>query len=1030
MARIGERGKGLSGRLMLPVAVLCVACSCSAAGGDGAALGAGRWVSDPYRAVDVRWPRHFCKGQDYRFLLKEEFFDVVRGTPLADEPFVREAGYLGLGIVETTEGGERLLAVQAVEARDAKGGAVPCAFTLSSTDPGAVVERNVVSSPIYDIGEKYKPARGRLAVTASAPAVELRVRTGLSPASRAEAVACANATLIAGDDGTFVLRFARPLTEFDLMLTGRRYRHRVGGLRNASPELLARLRAVPFEVRARDRGIYGLDADSVDLSGYDRLEEEFPDTYLGSTFGEWDGTVLFRLARVKSAHARDLAQIGTFPCTREGMVGNFRRVWDLAQSQKGRRMSGMSVSALGPAYSCEWGSTLNMLELTSEQRENPFRALLMHQRGASRQFGVPMGVYTAYYRGPCTAHSDPGLKSAGGTRFGEDFGRAPNLSLREHFVAYYMGNGFQSFECQPWGQLKRLDDGSLALTGNGCAMKAVYDWYRSGRGERGRSYASVLFLKDRASGCDCLMGSSRANDRTDYGAFYGSFPPNASDHLCEYAVEALTPYVPPSRRPADFSDNLRNSTLADVFDVHTANPLRPDRALTLEQVSRYPVVMPISEIRWTEGLAVVLKNYVANGGTLVLTTGHLAPYADDLDFLGAQPTGARTADDGLLVDRLDVRDGATVEMRTTTGLPLIVRNAFGDGCVLLVASPLFAREKDRETVPPQFVALLERLQAETLPVRVKGACEALYNVCEDGSWRIVLVNNAGVEKKADETRETIHPEFAAEVTLELPKDAAAEEIRLGAPVAKTGDRVALTVPPGEICVLKVTGLPAFGAKRFPSRTPVTLKRPFVPEPERPRHPDDDYKYDPSNVSFAAPPAVIGRWLKRDGFKDSSGQGNDPKDWADSLEIAVKAPYSTFRGTFDAVVTPSADSLRTMKKRTELDGVLRVKDVYVGIRDGCWRFFRETAKHGFVARLCGPKAETRPTCVRLTFDRGFWRCFVDGKELLQPEGPVKADYEQFADTFYGKIDVLFGKAVSHRAHTAFHGELGSLEIRSE
>ncbi|MBQ3343594.1 MAG: hypothetical protein IJG84_16965 [Kiritimatiellae bacterium] len=999
----------------------------------GEDAGGAQLVADPYRAVEVVWPSHACKGQDYRFLLGEGYAEALKGSPLADEPFVREAGYMNIGISETAEGVDRLLAVRSVEARDATGAKVPCKFELTSGDRGAVVERNVVSSPVYDIREKYKPATGRVSVVAERPVAELRIQTGLSPASRAAEVSCPGAETEPLGGGGFALRLAEPRKELEVSLSGLRYRHHVGGLKNVSPELRARLKEVPFYVYAVDRGIYGLDAKDVDLSGYQKLVEEFPETYLGSLFGEWDGGVLRKLNRVRDVRIRNLASLCKFPCTRDEMAENFRRVWNLALSQKGPRMCAMSVSALGPTYSCAWGSTFNFVELTSEHRECPFRAILMHMRGATRQFGVPMGVYTAYYRGPYTASYNPDVSASSGSRFGEDFGREPSLSLREHLVSYFMGCNYQSFECMPGAHIKRMPDGSIRLTGNGRAMKAVYDWYKSPSGDRGQSYAPILLLEDRAAGCSRLMGTKRVSDKENVGAFFGAFPPNASDHLCEYAVEALSPYVSPAKKPADFSTNLRNSTLADVFDFYTANPLAPGSELSLEQVSRYSVVMPVSDIRWTEGLAVVLKNYVANGGTLVLTTAHLAPYADDAEFAGALPTGERTADDGLVIDRLDVRGGATVVERTSTGLPLVVRNAFGHGCVLLVASPLFERESDRDTVPPQFISLLERLQAETLPVRVRGACEAMYNVCGDGSWRVVLVNNAGVEKKPDETKETVHPEFASEIALSLPEGAVAEEVRLGAKVSAGGSagEARVTVPPGEVCVVKVTGMPKLGARKLPAAAPVSLRSRYTPPPATARHPDDDYKYryDLEAAKRPDPPRVIGRWLKKDGFKDSSGQGNDPSDCGNHLEFAVKAPYSTYSGTFDAVATPSAGSLRRTGKHTEMAGVLRVNDVFVAIRDGYWHFYRESYKRGFVARVRGPKAEMRPTRIRLTFDRGFWRCFVDGVELLQAEGPVKADYEQFANTYHNQIDILFGKAVSWRPNTVFGGELESLEVRS-
>ena len=229
----------------------------------------------------------------------------------------------------------------------------------------------------------------------------------------------------------------------------------------------------------------------------------------------------------------------------------------------------------------------------------------------------------------------------------------------------------------------------------------------------------------------------------------------------------------------DFSANMRNSTLADVFDVYNATPLDRKQEPTLAQLAKYPVIFLMHDIHWTESLANTVKRYVAEGGTLVLTTAQAAPFADDPEFLGISSRGCRTTDGNLVVDRVKVA-GADVVEKTDGGLPLVLRTTFGSGNVLLVTSPFFRQVKDRDTVPPQLVKLLERLQAETVPVKVEGLCEALYNVCADGSWRVTLINNSGVQKDPGTSDDPSRPEWAAKLVVTLPEGATAEEIRTGA----------------------------------------------------------------------------------------------------------------------------------------------------------------------------------------------------------------------------------------------------------
>ena len=67
----------------------------------------------------------------------------------------------------------------------------------------------------------------------------------------------------------------------------------------------------------------------------------------------------------------------------------------------------------------------------------------------------------------------------------------------------------------PDHDLKRLQDGALAYTKDGLAMKDVYDWYKSPQGERGESYAPILLLTDRAAGHDIAVDIDRINRITD-----------------------------------------------------------------------------------------------------------------------------------------------------------------------------------------------------------------------------------------------------------------------------------------------------------------------------------------------------------------------------------------------------------------------------------------------------------------------------------------------------------------------------------
>lgn len=51
---------------------------------------AGGYVADPYRAADVTWPKHECKGRTWRYLLTS---DAQKLDAMKNEPFAQDAGY-------------------------------------------------------------------------------------------------------------------------------------------------------------------------------------------------------------------------------------------------------------------------------------------------------------------------------------------------------------------------------------------------------------------------------------------------------------------------------------------------------------------------------------------------------------------------------------------------------------------------------------------------------------------------------------------------------------------------------------------------------------------------------------------------------------------------------------------------------------------------------------------------------------------------------------------------------------------------
>jgi len=982
-------------------------------------------VADPFRAADAVWPKYVVGGREYRYLLNNGFLLIPE---VENEPFVKEAGLI-VGIRETRSGGARTITIPEISLYSESGGAVAAKATVSTADANAIVEDPdalfdgrrdttcVVSAPIWDPFTFSEPVTARIRITAEKPFVKAVIARANSPKCLIAALSAdVPGAKLENRDGTWTVTVPAPVTNMELTAESDRYRYEVGEI--WSPDKIRdRIQTKPFYIYAPDRCISGLDPKCVDLSGYEKVIAEHPETYLGSDFGEWEGHLLYTLSRMRSDRYRGFTTFCKFPCNREEMVRNFRSMWDLTLSQKGPKMFGMSAQATFQPYACEWGSSLSCVELTSEKRESPYRNTMMFVNGASRQFGVPVYVYTAYYVGDCTCDSrEERRNSAGGTRFGTDWGQAPSQGLRQLMMSYYMGSNYESFECMPWGQLKREKDGTVSFTRVGESLRTMWNWQEKPEAKRGEFYAPIVLLLDRKNGHD-MMDTRRITEKYGgVGSFIGSYPPFDPDFMIEYAMQAFSPYYGTKPVP-DHSTNLRNSRLGDIAVAYLANPLTAEKEPGLEQLAKYPVAFLVDDLAWTESFANTVKTYVANGGTFVLTTGQLGPFADDAAFSGIASTGEKTEADGLVLDRITLSPKARVVEKTSSGEPLAVLNRYGEGHVLVVASPFFKRVKDRDLPPPQMESLLVRMQDELLPMKVEGPCQAIYNVMPDGSWKAVLINNAGVVKKPDEPEEHFLPEFDSDIRLTLPKGATAKELRFNAPLVRAETNglavYSFKLPSGAVYVLEVKGLNV--NKRSITPRAADPVKPFTTPPYTAiLPPHDGYKYDPSKLPPVPPtPPLVGEWRASDGYRDSSGNGHDARMNEQGFgTVNFFADYTAAEGTFEAVVTPAPAADWAKAKQAE-GGVMTkgshngVSDLFgFGWRKGRWEAYVNAKMPSRRETVVGPEAKAERTHLALVFKHGFLRFYVNGVEAKGENGPMKmAMSEQGRDSFYREFTVL-------------------------
>lgn len=1002
------------------------------------------WVADPYRATGAKWKKHVIKGRDFWHFLKSDWLSL---DGVKDLPMVRDAAtqWVKSDKSSAVVGFTRRICVKGVAAKDAEGKEVPSTFEISCDEPGATVDKGdgfvVLSAPFCDVKVRYLPARGRLVVRAERPVKCVEIAHG-SP--RGAVIADVERTSVPAEialsDRKCVLELATPARELTLDIASDKPGMTMYGIAGEAA-LRERLERAPFTMLPPSSiwGAIGAPEGFIDNREAMRaIRERYPETFLGIEITEWDANFLQTINHGTTGPAlRDLMQVREIPTDRNGMVNNMALQWNNYARLFGDRLSAMSGGINFQLLSGDFGANVICTELSGERVSKPQRLEQMYTVSAARQFGVPASIYIAYF---CAAqHPDSRLvyKRLGPkfTDRGRDWGQAPSLTTRNFYPFYYLGGNFISFESQPHGQAEPIDEDEKTwrLTGNGKAIEDLYGWYRGEKGERGEGYAPILLLEDRRAGDDQAWPLA-----TRQASFYGMFDATDGDVMTEYIMRAIASangHESPTD-PAGGSCHF-NSSLGNVFNMAIANPLRSPE-ISAEHLAKYAVVVVAGDLVWSETIANRVKRYVAGGGTLVITAGQSHPF--DAAFLGAEADAKDVIEaDGLLVCRAKLRNGAKVLKATSTGLPLVVANRYGAGQVDFVLSPFFrkalaanAKPEDRFVAPPQVKELLESVQDFVLPVKVKGDCEFTFNRVDDGTWRVCLVNNLGSVKDPKSSEEKLLDEWAQDVTLTLPKGAKAEEIRLGVRPRVSGDEWTFKVPPAGVLVVKVDGVKAVskGDLKDVAEKAYSPVRNFARRFATGRK-NDGFKFDPKEPSRWNPqnktPALVGEWLAKNGFRDTSGSGHDMKvrgkfDERDGAAFAgknsgsfattsFKTDYTLYQGTIETWVKPADDKSAFKADKTggrgRTGGVVFLNggDVMLYVGDGRWAL--GTKGGGRRLDIFGPEAKGEWTHLAVAFDRELVRFYVNGQEVISPEGPIRRYFDQGIDAFYNKLDIVYG-----------------------
>lgn len=1000
------------------------------------------YVAEPRRAQTVKWKKFPKKGHDFWLLLKPSWH---RLKGVSDEEFVKNSGTVTPMNCYHSTNNLRILSLNAVECMDISGKKVLPEISVSA-DPEVLVlnpenltdgnDRTycVITGPINHVKTRAKAMKSELKIKTSVPIKSLIIRHGFQGKGEIAAfrILPGNSGKVEKKGNQLIVQLKQPSKELTLELCSSQEFY---SPRPFSDQISAQMKKAPVVIHPPVRfalgTLLGLEKNNIDQEGLRRLEKEYSDTFVGYQLDEWDSNFFQTLRRPTSRRFQDLVHYIQVPCNREGMLQNLQKFWLMHRDLFGPDIYALSGMVNFEHLTLDLGGKIAALEITSEHIDHQHRNNYVFLRGAARQFEKPMLMYFAYYARNYTAASDrTGGKS---TIYGLDFGVPPSLGLRNFCMTYYMGGNYLDFECQPMGQAKREKDGTCSLTANGKALKDIYEWSRSPKGRRGESYAPILLLADRLHGYD---GWHRISPY--WSSWYDLFPLREGDLLLEYLMQAMNPndgYV--KYGEPGFIGNLRNSTLGDIFDLYLANPPVTGE-VRLEQLEKYPVVILADQIAWTEKLVNRCRQYVANGGTLVLTAGHIHPFIGDPGFLGAKPESEVVRQDDLTVRKFSPEKGSTVLMRTTGGMPLVIKHPFHRGHVILITSPFFKKTVEPYKVPKQLVTMLEKIQDEVVRVKVRGDCQFQYNIMPDGTWKVILINNKGIIKAPWESYERHDPKYTAEVKLLAPAGCQARELRRNAPIRTESvdgqTCFTLQIQPAEILVVDVTGIPKAEKKKTPQTVIPPVKN-FKLIPETPQGKYDGYKAIPPSIPMPPAPEIIGQWSAASGYRDTVG-GHDMKlnglpagkpVWngkkGSYATVKFSVKYQLTEGSWTIWAKPlDFKDFPNVRPKLKRGGIIYTQNLMLEYLNGAWAL---TGVNGpQIVQYISSSAKPEWTHLAVTWKNGIARLFVNSHEMQKPLGPLKLQQEIGINSFYKQIDITLGSLnPAWQNPFPFAGELG-------
>jgi len=539
--------------------------------------------------------------------------------------------------------------------------------------------------------------------------------------------------------------------------------------------------------------------------------------FMGFQLAEFDNDLLCMLGwgpyrdqkgakTVYDSASRDLVihrPIPKLPDTRAEAVGLYGQLFRFYQRMMFNDCANFSSLTIWHHHPMEWGAVSTVMECFGGCPV--FSLQIAAARGASRQYGnKPWGCYYATYLG----HGHLNYLKSNGKTFGPHGGKSVSLYRRQLYYGYLTGATYVDYEHQDIAFVTRrfVKGQQPELSPHGKAVLETAEFARHDP-DRGHVYTPIALLLDWEHGWDSHEGRK---------IWMGMFKPTIADRNTDIWMKGI---FGNSEMPQEgYGCNMSQTGFSGLADVLVLNPPRgPARNL-----SDYPAAIVSGAIKWNGPVVDAVRNYVRNGGILVINSEQL-PKALDSSFTGVEFSGTTgSGTETVTWDRKKLPiskrpyefrkvrlKGASVLLQTPDRQPLTTVFRYGKGKVVLTLQKYLAEEPasaGQKQGLPTVHYLLSLLRHELLPFQVKGdsPAEVVTAKLKNG-WRISLLNNRGVYKQATKAPVVVPSERTVQTVIFPGKvDSVTERISgKKLPIRKQGGNnlVTVTIPAGELAVM-------------------------------------------------------------------------------------------------------------------------------------------------------------------------------------------------------------------------------------